>query len=663
MQRIIFFIMLLLGMNTFAQFDNSYQYWNRGVEFIQEGDYLRGYEQMSKFLRLKPDNDRAYFNRAVCAEMLGDKDASCGDYETARSLGPKRKLIFHRSTCNDELWIKRFSKYYYPDTEIYPELGYRPRYTRADSLRGALRPQRTCFDVFYYDLTVRIFPGSKSIKGMNEIWYKGIHSSREIQLDLFDQFNIDKIAMEGRELNYRREYNAVFIELPAAIIPGEEYHLTVNYSGKPEIAKNPPWLGGFVWSRDKHLNRWAGVACEYLGASSWWPNKDHLSDRPDSMGIHIEVPRRYSAVCNGQLRSVTKADNNYECYNWFVEYPINNYNVTFYMGKYVSFYDSIFCDHDTLLAQYHVMPYNLEKAKEHFIQAREVVSFYNEAFGLFPFWDDHFRMVEAPYEGMEHQTAIAYGNAYDNSKNSMTYLNRNYDYIIVHEAAHEWWGNSVAAADMADIWLHEGFATYAEILFLEQMEGYDQSIKELQNHMRFIYNIWPLVQNRDVNENSFVSDDVYGKGAALLQCLRATINNDSVFKAMIRDFNLAYRDSTIDSDTFIRFVNEYTGRDFNAFFKKYLYDTALPELLYTYRRKDDGILLRYNWTGVDEGFVMPFSVKTFPNNDTYRIEATTDQQEIILPDAESFVFYNYANLPDECPHNGFTYYHTHCGSW
>ncbi len=663
MYRLIVIFILPLGLTAFAQFDNSDQIWNEGIEFIHQGDYLRAYERLSKFIKLNPENARAYNNRAICSDRLGDLEHCCGDFEMAKSLNSNKNQLFHRLTCNNDLWIKRFNKYYYRDMEIYPELGLRPRYTRSDSLRGALRSQRTCFDVYYYDLTVRILPRSKSITGSNEIWFRGVHSSREIQLDLFEQYIIESITMDGEELTFKREYNAVFIQLPWEIVPGKEYKITVEYSGKPEVARDPPWFGGFVWARDKRMNRWVSVVCEHLGASSWWPNKDHLSDRSDSMGIHIEVPRKYNAVSNGQLRSIEESEDNYERYNWFVSYPINNYNVTFYMGKYDEFYDSMFYNNDTLLALYYVMPYNREKAEKHFLQARDVVNFYNEAFGPFPFWNDHFRMVEASYEGMEHQTAIAYGSAYSNSANSLTYLNRNYDYIIVHEAAHEWWGNSVAAADMADIWLHEGFATYAEILFLEHMEGYDQSIYELHNRMNFIYNIWPVVQNRNVNENSFAGGDVYNKGAILLHCLRATINNDSVFKPMLRDFNLAYRDSVIDSDSFIQFVHNYTGSDFTAFFKKFLYETTLPVLSYTYRRKDDGILLRYKWMDVDEGFVMPFSIMTFPSDEAYRLEATTEMQEIMIPGAESFAFYNYAIFPGNCPRNGLTYYRTKCENW
>ncbi len=663
MYKYFIILFLQLGYPLMAQLDNSDQLWDEGMDFIYQGDYLRGFEWMSKYIELNPDNAQAYNNRAVCLNQLGDLEHCCIDFAMAKSLGSDKNNTFQDFSCKNDYWVKRFKKYYYHDTEIYPEFGYRPIYNRADSLRGALRIQRTCLDVFYYDLTVRIIPQDKTIKGYNEIWFRGVEPSKEIQLDLFEQYTIESIIMDEQTLNCRREYQAIFIELPEEIIPGKEYKITIKYSGKPKEAKNPPWLGGFVWARDRRLNRWVSVVCEYLGASLWWPNKDHMSDRPDSMGIHIEVPDKFDVISNGQLRNIELIEDNYLRYNWFVSYPINNYNVTFYMGKYDEFDDLIPIDNDTLIAKYHIMPYHIDKAKKHFLQVRDVVYFYNKAFGPFPFWNDNFRMVEASYEGMEHQTAIAYGYAYKNSKNSVTYLNQNYDYIIVHEAAHEWWGNAVAVADMAEIWLHEGFATYAEILFLEHMEGYDQSILELHNKMRYITNIWPLIQNRNVNENAFVSGDVYTKGAVLLHCLRATMNNDSLFKSLLFDFNMAYRYSIIDSEVFINYVNSYTGNNYTALFNKFLYDTELPTLHYTYQRKSDGLILSYKWIHVDEGFFMPFSIKTFPDEESYRLEATTEEQEVFIPDTESFVFYNYVISPKDCPRNGLTYYRTSCGNY
>jgi aminopeptidase N len=378
------------------------------------------------------------------------------------------------------------------------------------------------------------------------------------------------------------------------------------------------------------------------------------------MCINIEVPRKYEAICNGSLRRVVSANKKYDRYEWFVHYPINNYNVTFYMGKYVEFTDTLLWQSDTLVLRYHVLPYHLEKAKEHFRQARDVVAFYNDAFGQFPFPKDNFCMVESPFEGMEHQTAIAYGASFDNWKNSITYLSKKFDYIIVHEAAHEWWGNSVAVGDMADIWIHEGFATYSEFLFLEHRLGYEESIAEMHNHMNYINNIWPLVQNRNVNEDAFAGNDVYYKGAILLQCLRATIDNDTLFKNMLRDFHLQYLFKVVDSQDFIDFVNNYTEHNFTPLFKIFLYDARLPILEYKYERIGDDLLLQYKWTGVNEGFEMPFSIETIGEKKAYRIIANTAGQDTLIENASSFTFYNLHKSPEGCPHNGMTYYWTKC---
>jgi hypothetical protein len=515
--------------------------WTEGVSAIQNGDYLSGMLAMDSALIFIPFSEDAYYNRGICRMYLGDKAGSCSDLNRSAEKSSFFTKKFIRYYC-DTNYISSFLKtYYYKSTKLLAEKGYRPEYTKRDTLRGALRPERNCFDVFYYNLTVRIHLFSHSIEGVNEIWFRGINHSAEIQLDLFRNLTIKSVLLDSVELEYRREFDAFFVKIPNGITPGKDYKIVVAYSGKPREAPNPPWDGGFVWSRDKRLNHWVGVACEQLGASVWWPVKDHLLDKPDSMRLNIEVPSRFQAICNGTLQKVVPIDKKYSRYEWLVHYPINNYNATFYMGKYSEFTDTLYSLGDTLVMRYHVMPYHTQKAKEHFKQAKPVVNSYNKAFGAFPFWKDDFRMVESPFEGMEHQTAIAYGESFDNKRNSRTYLNHQFDYIIVHEAAHEWWGNSVAVGDMADIWLSEGFSTYAEYIFLEDTLGYKVALAELHQNLSNIYNFWPLVQNRDVNENTFASSDVYSKGATLLNCLRATINNDSIFKNLIRDFHKSHR--------------------------------------------------------------------------------------------------------------------------
>lgn len=656
-KRAVFLFFLSVTV-AWSQADTIPALWTEGLNYMEEADYLRGYEAFTKYLELYPDNAQAYHNRAICLYKLGDAEASCDDLANASAMGSGKNSWLESRLCHNDFVRNQQLRHYYRNEETYPERGYRPIYDRQDSLRGSIYPRRACYDVFFYDLTVKIIPGKKSIEGSNTIWFKGVETSNEIQVDLAEKFTIESISMNHDELQFTREGDAVFITL--SVEPEKDYNITIEYSGAPDVAIRPPWFSGFVWRRDRKLNRWVSVTSEYKGASLWWPLKDHLTDRPDSMAINIEAPDKFDVISNGQFRGREPAGRNFLRHKWFVNYPINSYNVTFYMGKYDQIYDTVFTGIDTLPVRYDVMPYNKEKAEKHFTQAADVLRVYSNAFGPFPFPKDNFRMVEAPYEGMEHQTAIAYGYSYSNRNNSITYLNRNYDYIIVHEAAHEWWGNAVAASDYADIWLHEGFATYAEILFIEAMDGYQASINELHNRMQFILNIWPMVQNRNVNENSFVGGDVYNKGAAMIHCFRSTLNNDSLFMNLLRDFNLAFRRKTITTDDFLSYVNDYTKKDYTDFFNKYLYETELPLLKYTYERAGDGIILSYFWSGVRNGFEMPFSITTFPDKKAYRIEATTKRQEVFIPGTESLSFFNNAILPENCPRNGLTYYRTKC---
>ncbi|UCH14973.1 MAG: hypothetical protein JSV22_03155, partial [Bacteroidales bacterium] len=351
-----------------------------------------------------------------------------------------------------------------------------------------------------------------------------------------------------------------------------------------------------------------------------------------------------------------KSDNSYNRFVWFVSYPINNYNVTFYMGKYIQFGDTVILDNDTLQMKYYVLPYNLEKARNHFQQAPDVVKIYSEIFGKYPFMRDGFGLVEAPYAGMEHQSAIAYGNSYSN-KGSYSYRNRQYDYIIVHEAAHEWWGNSVSAGDMAEAWIHEGFATYAELLFIEKLFGKEEYLYETMKKSHYIFNFWPMVQNKDVNEDSFASNDIYHKGALMLHSLRCIINNDSLFFKIIKEFNINNSYKIVDTDDFIEFVNNYAKEDYSAFFNKYLYDNRLPVLEYSFNENPDGLIFTYKWTEVEDGFKMPFCIQT-DEKKAVRFIGTTQEQEVLLKNTSWFNFYNNWKSTEGIEDNSFTYYWT-----
>lgn len=627
----------------------------RGQLNFNTGDYIHAVVNFDKLIAMTPKDGSAHYYRGMSKIFLGDNRGGCSDLAVAKSLGvkPPNKQFFG-FLCDDEYRLRFLKDFFYKGTEIYAENGYRPVYTRKDTLRGSLRPERTSFDVTFYDLNLKLDPKQKFISGDNTIFFRVIENTRRIQIDLFSQYVISSVKWNNNSLKFTREFDAVFIDFPEELLLNSLQHITISYSGKPQEAVNPPWFGGFVWKKDKKGNRWDGVACEHLGASSWWPCKDHMSDEPDSMKMTYTVPEGYDLISNGTLIERMPAGEGLTSHTWLVRNPIDNYNATFYMGKFSQFADSVTNSEGTYPLDYYVLPYNLEKAKETFKQTKEVMMVFEELFGNYPFPEDGFAMIESPYEGMEHQGAIAYGNGYEKKNNS--FINKEYDYIIIHESAHEWWGNSVSAGDMADMWIQEGFATYSELLFMEKRFGYDTYLKEAAGKMIQIFNFWPLVGNRDVNENTFASNDVYTKGAMLLHNLRCTINDDSLFFRIIKDFAVKYRQKVVTSNDFIRLVNEYTQKDFTPFFDKFLMETGLPVLEYSWEQKGKNLIFEFKWTEVKDGFEMPFCIRS--GNKSFRLVGTTKSQKVVLNNAENFRFYNMWSGSEDVEHNAFTYFWT-----
>ena len=403
-----------------------------------------------------------------------------------------------------------------------------------DSLRGALRAERNCFDVKHYALDIKFDLDEKSISGSNTILFSFDGSAAKIQLDLFQNMQIDSIVYEHQILDYERIHNAVFI--PAHNFKADQLNqLSFHYSGQVVTAKTPPWDGGFVWSSDGFGNPWVAVVCEGLGASSWWPNKDHLSDKPDSMSMHYTIPDHLSCISNGQLERVRINDDKTKRYEWKVSYPINNYNVTFNIGKYVHFDDQyISADGDSLDLDYYVLAENLDVATIHFKQAKSVLEAFEYYFGKYPFWNDGYALIEAPYLGMEHQSAIAYGNKYMRGYlGGMIPRDMNFDYIIVHETAHEYFGNSLSCEDHAEMWIHESFATYMESLFVEYQIGYQAAERYLRSQRRH-GNLEPIVGPLDVNYDNWLYNDHYSKGAWILHTLRHVVDNDELWFQTLR---------------------------------------------------------------------------------------------------------------------------------
>ena len=494
-------------------------------------------------------------------------------------------------------------------TPIFSQKNYfeNLHFTEADTLRGMLRPERTCYDVTFYDLQIKVNIEEKFISGYNEIHFKAMSDFTRLQIDLFENMKINRIVFEEKDLDFERKFNAVFINFPKQK-KGVTNSFTVHYEGTPIAAKNAPWDGGFTWAKDKEGNPWVAVSCEGIGASLWFPNKDHLSDEPDSVRIGVAVPNGLTCISNGNLE-YTKEENDYTRFNWFVSYPINNYNITLNITKYSHFSDIYKSkDGEALQLDYYVLPENLHKAKNHFQQVKPMLACYEKYFGKYPFWKDGYALVETPYLGMEHQGAIAYGNKYMRGYlGGLLPKGIDFDYIVIHESGHEYWGNSVSCGDHAEMWIHESFCTYSEALYVEYMYDHDDAIRYLISQKPFIKNRKPLLGPMNVNYES-TDSDIYYKGAWILQTLRAAIHDDKIWFGLLKAFYQKHQHSVITSQDFIDFVNDYTKGDWTPFFNQYLRHPKIPTLLYQVKQTRKNLEVYVKWETDVEDFDMPVLV-------------------------------------------------------
>lgn len=655
-------IALVLVNSVFSQMNYSTEDIRRithMLELLKENKVYEAVYEMNAFLAGHPKDASIYMLRGGTFYTMGDIYKARRDYKKAVELDASRASSrYVKSLLSRKYMAEILAEGYISVEDLDSSNNYRPIVTLKDTLQGSLRSERTCFDVNYYDLTVKIFPESKSIEGSNTIYFSSVDTTERIQIDLFENYDILSIKWINKELDHERICNAVFIDFPEMILPGEEHEITIQYSGIPREAPKPPWNGGFVWKKFKRRH-WIGVACEHLGASSWWPNKDHLSDKPDSVRINVQVPTGYQAIANGNLRTTKEIEEGYTNFEWFVSYPINNYNVTLYVGDFINFHETFENDSSSYRLDYYVMKKNLKKARKYYEQTKDVFMVFEKLFGEYPFKNDGAAMVEAPYRGMEHQSAIAIGGDYGKTKRR-NYKNTDYDYLVVHEAAHEWWGNAVAIGDMADAWINEGFATYAEHLFMEEMFGYEEYISASAANMSIIFDLWPIVGRRGINDNTFLGGDIYHKGAAMLNNLRCIIDNDTLFFKIIKDFYSLYKFKITSTNDFVNLVHDYTGNDYTAFFNKFLYDEEPPVLFYNFSIVQGKLLLYYKWINVDKDFTMPFCI-TLNDKESIRLTGNTQMQSFSRDKVSSFYMPNayhydkYLVAP-----NSFTYYWT---SW
>ena len=498
-------------------------------------------------------------------------------------------------------------------------------FTLADTLRGTITPERDWWDVTYYHLDVKVDIEAQTIYGSNLVQYRILESTgKEMQIDLQEPMNISRITQDGAELEYRRIGNAFFVTLEADQPVGSVKELTVEYGGKPVVAARPPWDGGITWVQDRNGNPFVASANQGIGASVWWPNKDHPADEPDSILISVTVPDNLMDVSNGRLRGVDEHNDGTKTWHWFVGNPINNYGVNINIGDYIHIPELYEGEDGELTLDYYVLSYNRERAIAQFADAPRTIEAFEHWFGPYPFYKDGFKLVEAPYLGMEHQSSVTYGNGYQNG-----YLGRDlsqsgwglrFDFIIVHESGHEWFANSITSNDVADLWVHESFTNYSENLFLDYHFGREASEEYVIGTRLNISNDRPIEGIRNVHYEG--SSDMYYKGGNLLHNIRTIINDDEVWRSILRGLNKEYYHQTVTGEQIESYISEKSGMDLSKVFDQYLRDVRIPVLEYAFK----GNQVRYRWGNVIADFDMPVDVVI--NGKSMRLTPTTQWQEM-----------------------------------
>lgn len=484
-------------------------------------------------------------------------------------------------------------------------LAEKDTFTHQDTLRGSITPEREWWDLTYYHLDIEVKPNEKFIEGKNTINYRVLNPYQVIQIDLQRPMEITKVIQNGKELDITHDGNAHFITLADKQKEGDINSLTVYYKGHPREAKRAPWDGGFSWKKDKNGNHFIATSCQGLGASVWWPNKDHMYDEVDSMLISVTIPKGLTNVSNGRLRKLEEKEHKVTSH-WFVSNPINNYGVNVNIGDYVNFSEVYQGEKGALDLDYYVLSYNLDKAKAHFADSPKMIKAFEHWFGPYPFYEDSFKLVEVPYLGMEHQSSVTYGNQYKKGylghDLSGTGWGLKWDFIIVHEGGHEWFANNITNKDIADMWIHESFTAYSENLFLDFYYGKEASSDYVIGTRANIQNDKPLIGPYNVNKSG--SGDMYYKGANMLHTLRQLLEDDEKWRQILRGLNKTFYHQTVTTKEVEDFMSQQTGIDLTAFFNQYLRDIRIPTLEYTIK---DGELT-YRYVNIVDDFDMPLLI-------------------------------------------------------
>lgn len=479
--------------------------------------------------------------------------------------------------------------------------------TKQDTLRGSITPERSWWNVKKYDLHITPSITKQKITGKNTITFYTARHGKRMQIDLQEPMEIDSIQFAEEKTTLSRTGNVYYINFENELFSDQEYTITLYFSGKPKKAINAPWDGGWIWKKDSAGNPWVSVACQGLGASVWYPCKDHQSDEPElGAKIAITVPSELKAISNGKLVGNTTIDK-LTTYYWEVKNPINNYNVAVYIGKYVNWKDTYLGEKGNLPIDYWVLEPNLAKAKQQFTQTKGMLACFENWFGPYPFYEDGFKLVESPFLGMEHQSAIAYGNNFQNgyagADRSNSGMGTDWDYILVHESGHEWFGNNITSKDIADMWIHEAFTSYSEVLFVECLKDKEVANKYAQGDRRNTDNDKPIIGQYNINKEGSV--DMYSKGSAMIHTIRQLINNDEKFKQLLRGMNKQYWHTTVTTEQIESYMIENSGLKLAKIFDQYLRTNKIPTL--EYKQTQTGI--DYRWTNCVQDFDMQIKLQ------------------------------------------------------
>ena len=486
-------------------------------------------------------------------------------------------------------------------------LAQQSNFSKQDTLRGSITPERIWWDLLHYNLDFKVFPSTKSIEGSNLIRYEVLSENQVMQIDLQPPMKITSVLENNTNLYYRRDGNVYYIQLNKNQHIGAINEITIHFKGAPKISNNPPWDDGFTWEKDNNGTDFIATSCQGGGSSIWWPSKDHMYDEPDQgIELSITAPEHLISVANGRLIKTTENNNKTNTSVWKVVHPINNYGVNINIGDYVHFSEKYKGKKGNLDCDYYVLSYNLEKAKKQFKEVSRTLEAFEHWFGPYPFYEDSYKLVEVPYLGMEHQSSVTYGNGYQNGYKGIdlsgTGMGLKFDFIIVHESGHEWFANNITNIDIADMWIHESFTAYSENLFLDYHYGTEACNAYVTGTRKRIQNDQPIIGDYNVNNSG--SGDMYYKGANMLHTLRQIIDNDEKWRSILVGLNKDFYHQTVTTQQVENYINNFFKIDLIPFFNQYLRTTKIPILEYKIQDRE----LSYKWSNVVNDFSIPLKI-------------------------------------------------------